>query len=288
MLVILDGWGWREEEADNAVRLARTPTFDALWAAGPRAFLRTSGNDVGLPEGQMGNSEVGHLNIGAGRVVMQDLPRIDAAVADGSLAASPVLAELAAKLRASGGTCHLLGLASPGGVHSHQRHAAALARALAAAGVPVAIHAFTDGRDTAPRAAPEQLRALVDDIAGLPGVRFGTVIGRYYAMDRDNRWDRVSRAYAAMVDAEGERAGDAVSAVLAAHARDVNDEFVPATVIDGYAGMRDGDGLLCFNFRADRAREILSALLQPDFAGFPARGCRASRRRPAWWSTRPR
>jgi 2,3-bisphosphoglycerate-independent phosphoglycerate mutase len=217
----------------------------------------------------MGNSEVGHLNIGAGRVVMQDLPRIDAAVADGSLAGSPVLADVVAKLRASGGTCHLMGLASPGGVHSHQRHAAALARALSAAGVPVAIHAFTDGRDTAPRAAPEQLRALLDEVSGLPGVRIATVIGRYYAMDRDNRWDRVSQAYAAMVDAEGERAADAVAAVLAAHARDVNDEFVPATVVGDYAGMRDGDGLLCFNFRADRAREVLSALLEPDFAGFP-------------------
>ena len=269
MLVILDGWGWREEKADNAVRLARTPTFDALWAAGPRAFLRTSGHDVGLPDGQMGNSEVGHLNIGAGRVVMQDLPRIDAASADGSLAASPVLAEFVAKLRATGGTCHLLGLASPGGVHSHQRHAAALARALSAAGVPVAIHAFTDGRDTPPQAAPEQLRALQDDVAGLPGVRFATVIGRYYAMDRDNRWERVSQAYAAMVEAEGERGADPVSAVLAAHARGINDEFVLATVIEGYGGMRDGDGLLPFNFRADRVREILSALLEPDFAGFP-------------------
>ena len=269
MLVILDGWGWREEAADNAVRQARTPAFDALWAAGPRAFLRTSGADVGLPDGQMGNSEVGHLNIGAGRVVMQDLPRIDAAAADGSLAASPVLADFVSKLRASGGTCHLMGLASPGGVHSHQRHAAALARALSAAGVPVAVHAFTDGRDTAPRAAPEQLRALLDDISDLPWVRFATVVGRYYAMDRDNRWDRVAKAYAAMVDGEGERAADPVSAVLAAHAKDVADEFVPATVIGGYAGMRDGDGVLCFNFRADRAREILSALLEPDFAGFP-------------------
>src|SRR3712207_3657852 len=137
MLVILDGWGWREEEADNAVRLARTPNFDALWAAGPRAFLRTSGNDVGLPEGQMGNSEVGHLNIGAGRVVMQDLPRIDTAAADGSLAALPALTDLVARLKASGGTCHLMGLLSPGGVHSHQKHAAALARVLSQAGVPV-------------------------------------------------------------------------------------------------------------------------------------------------------
>ena len=269
MLVILDGWGWREEEADNAVRLARTPTFDALWSKGPHAFLRTSSGDVGLPQGQMGNSEVGHLNIGAGRVVMQDLPRIDAAITDGSLAASPVLGAFMAKLRASGGTCHLMGLASPGGVHSHQRHAAALARILSEAGIPVALHAFTDGRDTAPRAAPEQLRALLGVLDGLPGVRIATVTGRYFAMDRDNRWDRVSKAYAVMVDAQGERAPDPVAAVEAAHAKDVTDEFVPATAIGDYAGMRDGDGLLCFNFRADRAREILSALLEPDFTGFP-------------------
>jgi 2,3-bisphosphoglycerate-independent phosphoglycerate mutase len=270
MLVVLDGWGWREDPADNAVRQARTPCFDALWAAGPRAFLRTSGLDVGLPEGQMGNSEVGHLNLGAGRVVMQDLPRIDAAVADGSIAALPALTALIAALKASGGTCHLLGLVSPGGVHSHQRHAAALARVLAAAGVPVAIHALTDGRDTPPKAAPGYLLTLLADIAGLPGVRVATVIGRYWAMDRDNRWDRVRKAHDAMVSAEGEaRAADPVAAVEAAHARDVTDEFTPATVIGDYTGMRDGDGLLCFNFRADRVREILGALLDPGFAGFP-------------------
>ncbi len=271
MLVVLDGWGWREDAADNAVRQARTPRFDALWAAGPHAFLRTSGRDVGLPDGQMGNSEVGHLNLGAGRVVMQDLPRIDAAVADGSLAALPALPRLIGALKASGGTCHLMGLVSPGGVHSHQDHAAALARALSAAGVPVAIHAFTDGRDTPPRAAPGYLRGLEAAVAGLPGVRFATVIGRYWAMDRDNRWDRVRKAYDAMVSAEGEapRAADPVAAVEAAHARDVADEFVPATVVGDYAGMRDGDGLLCFNFRADRVRQILSALLDPGFDGFP-------------------
>ena len=270
MLVILDGWGWREDPADNAVRQARTPQLDALWQAGPHALLRTSGLDVGLPEGQMGNSEVGHLNLGAGRVVMQDLPRIDAAVADGSIATLPALTGLIGTLRASGGTCHLLGLVSPGGVHSHQRHAAALARALSGAGVPVAIHALTDGRDTPPRAAPDYLRTLLADIAGLPGVRVATVIGRYWAMDRDNRWDRVRKAYDAMVLAEGEaQAADPVAAVEAAHARDVTDEFVPATVIGDYGGMRDGDGLLCFNFRADRVREILGALLEPGFEGFP-------------------
>ncbi|MBW8271052.1 2,3-bisphosphoglycerate-independent phosphoglycerate mutase [Caldovatus sp. SYSU G05006] len=270
MLVVLDGWGWREERADNAVRLARTPNFDALWESCPHALLRTSGLDVGLPEGQMGNSEVGHLNLGAGRVVMQDLPRIDAAVADGSIARLPALADLSARLKDSGGTCHLLGLVSPGGVHSHQDHAVALARALAAAGVPVALHAFTDGRDTPPRAAPDYLRRLCADLAPLAGVRVATVIGRYYAMDRDKRWERTEKAYRAMAEAEGEaRADDPVAAVEAAHARGITDEFVPPTVIGDYRGMRDGDGLLCFNFRADRVRQILAALLDPDFAGFP-------------------
>ena len=271
MLVVLDGWGWREASEDNAVRLARTPNFDRLWAAGPRAFLHTSGQDVGLPGGQMGNSEVGHLNLGAGRVVMQDLPRIDTAVADGSLARLPALVGLIAALRASGGTCHLMGLLSPGGVHSHQRHAAALARVLAAAGVPVALHLFTDGRDTPPRAAPEYLRAFMAEIAGLPGVRIATLTGRYFAMDRDNRWDRVAQAYDALVDGAGATAPDALAAIAAAHARDVTDEFVPATALAGYAGMRDGDGVLCFNFRADRVREILGALLDPSFAGFARR-----------------
>jgi len=271
MLVVLDGWGWREASEDNAVRLARTPNFDRLWAAGPRAFLHTSGQDVGLPGGQMGNSEVGHLNLGAGRVVMQDLPRIDTAVADGSLARLPALVGLIAALRASGGTCHLMGLLSPGGVHSHQRHAAALARVLAAAGVPVALHLFTDGRDTPPRAAPEYLRAFMAEIAGLPGVRIATLTGRYFAMDRDNRWDRVAQAYGALVDGAGATAPDALAAIAAAHARDVTDEFVPATALAGYAGMRDGDGVLCFNFRADRVREILGALLDPSFAGFARR-----------------
>ena len=271
MLVVLDGWGWRDEAADNAVRQADTLTFDALWATAPHAFLRTSGHDVGLPDGQMGNSEVGHLNLGAGRVVMQDLPRIDAAVADGSIAVCPALIALIARLRESGGTCHLIGLLSPGGVHSHQRQAAALARAVAAAGVAVAVHVFTDGRDTGPRAAPAQVAAFEREIAGLAGVRIASVTGRYFAMDRDNRWDRVAQAYDVMVSAEGARAPDAAAAIAAAHAREVTDEFVPATAIGDYAGMKDNDGLLCFNFRADRVREILAALLDPAFQGFPRR-----------------
>lgn len=268
MLVILDGWGWRDDAADNAVRQARTPAFDALWSSCPHAFLRTSGADVGLPDGQMGNSEVGHLNIGAGRVVMQDLPRIGAAIADGSIAALPALTGLVASLKASGGTCHLMGLLSPGGVHSHQDHAVALARILSAAGIPVAIHAWTDGRDTAPQAAPDFVARFESSIAPLPGVRIATLTGRYFAMDRDNRWDRVSQAYDVMTAGTGARAATPQAAIAAAHAAGTTDEFIPATAIGDYAGMADGDGLLCFNFRADRVREILAALLDPGFDGF--------------------
>jgi 2,3-bisphosphoglycerate-independent phosphoglycerate mutase len=268
MLVILDGWGWRAEAADNAVAQARTPAFDALWAACPHAFLRTSGADVGLPDGQMGNSEVGHLNIGAGRVVMQDLPRIGSAIADGSIASLPALTALVAALKRSGGTCHLMGLLSPGGVHAHQDHAVALARILSAHGIPVAIHAWTDGRDTAPQSAPDFVARFESAIAGLPGVRIATLTGRYFAMDRDNRWDRVSQAHDVMVAATGARAPSAQAAIAAAHAAGRTDEFIPATAIGDYAGMRDGDGLLCFNFRADRVREILAALVDPGFDGF--------------------
>jgi 2,3-bisphosphoglycerate-independent phosphoglycerate mutase len=266
MLVVLDGWGWREEETDNAVRLGRTPTFDRLWQSCPHAFLRTSGLDVGLPPGQMGNSEVGHLNIGAGRVVMQQLPRISEAIEDGSLAKSPALGKLIATLQGTGGACHLMGLVSPGGVHAHQDHAAALARLLMDGGVPVVLHAITDGRDTPPRSAAEYLAALRD---ALPAeVPIGTVLGRYYAMDRDKRWERVQKVYLAVAEGQGPRFPEAVAAVEAAYAEDVSDEFILPACIGDYRGMQNGDGLLCFNFRADRVRQILTALLAPDFDGF--------------------
>jgi 2,3-bisphosphoglycerate-independent phosphoglycerate mutase len=267
MLAILDGWGWRTERADNAVLQARTPTFDRLWSEGPHAFLHTSGGDVGLPEGQMGNSEVGHLNIGAGRVVMQDLPRIGAAIADGSLAKNEQLLGFIRQLKASGGACHLIGLVSPGGVHSHQDHAIALARIVAEAGIEVLVHAWTDGRDTPPRSGADDLARLS---AALPkGARLATVSGRYFAMDRDKRWARVEKAYQAMAEGEGPRSSDVATVMAEDYARDVTDEFVPPTVIGAYAGMRHGDGLLSFNFRADRVREILQALLDPAFDGFP-------------------
>ncbi|MDT7952318.1 MAG: 2,3-bisphosphoglycerate-independent phosphoglycerate mutase [Acetobacteraceae bacterium] len=265
MLVILDGWGWREEAADNAIRQAHTPSFDRLLQS-PLAFLRTSGLDVGLPEGQMGNSEVGHTNIGAGRVVMQDLPRIGEAIKDGSLARDPAITGLIDALRASGGRCHLMGLVSPGGVHAHQDHAAAIAQILRRAGIGVDIHAFTDGRDTPPQSGAAAIDRLQ---ANLPsGARIATVCGRYYAMDRDNRWDRVEKAYAAMADGRGTAVADAASAMDRAYADGVTDEFVIPSIIANYRGMRDGDGLLSFNFRADRIREILGALLDPDFDGF--------------------
>ena len=266
MLVILDGWGWREDSADNAVALARTPVFDDLWANSPHAFLDTSGKDVGLPVGQMGNSEVGHLNIGAGRVVMQDLPRISDAVEEGGLGEIPQLQEFIAALKASGGACHLLGLVSPGGVHSHQDHAAALASHIAAAGIHVHVHALTDGRDTPPRSGAQDLERLT---AALPqGAEIASVCGRYWAMDRDNRWERVARAYNMMVTADAPRAENAVEVVNTAYTMDTTDEFIEPHIIGDYAGMKDGDGILCFNFRSDRVREIFTALLDPEFSGF--------------------
>src|SRR6202140_5037441 len=267
MLVILDGWGWRDDPADNAIRQAKTPTFDRLWQDGPHGFLHTSGNDVGLPNGQMGNSEVGHLNIGAGRVIMQDLPRISGAVANGDIARAPALVDLIRKLKNSGGTCHLIGLVSPGGVHSHQDHAVALAKILADAGVPTLVLALTDGRDTPPQSAGEDIKRL---IAALPkSVAIATVCGRYYAMDRDKRWERVAKAYNAIVEADGPRFPDAPAVVAETYANKKFDEFIMPAVGGDYRGVKGGDGVLCFNFRADRVREILSAMLDPDFSGFP-------------------
>jgi 2,3-bisphosphoglycerate-independent phosphoglycerate mutase len=269
VLCILDGFGWREETADNAVAQAKKPNFDRLWAKGPRAFLQASEEDVGLPHGQIGNSEVGHTNLGAGRVVFQELPRIDKALKDGEFARNSALTDLIAKLKKSGGTCQLMGLVSPGGVHSHQRHVLGLARTVTDAGVPVVVHVWTDGRDVPPQSAAEQVAWFAGELGKLPNARIGTVIGRYYAMDRDKRWERVQAAYDAMVDGKvARKAADSVAAIKQAYAANVTDEFVPATVIGDYAGMRDGDGVLCANFRADRVRQILAALLDPNFNGF--------------------
>ena len=265
LLCILDGWGWRADTADNAIAAARTPNYTRLLADCPHALLQTSGRAVGLPAGQMGNSEVGHMNIGAGRVVAQDLPRIDAAIEDGSLAQRPALKDLIAKTRVAHGGVHLMGLLSLGGVHSHQDHMAALVKILSSAGLPVLVHVFLDGRDTPPRSARGFLEKFLTDIEGCPGVRLATMSGRYYAMDRDKRWDRVGKCYAALVDADGQRFDDDFVALEASYAEDVSDEFLVPAVLGDYAGMADGDALLFANFRADRAREISLALLERDF-----------------------
>ncbi|MEK9910568.1 MAG: 2,3-bisphosphoglycerate-independent phosphoglycerate mutase, partial [Candidatus Puniceispirillum sp.] len=199
VLCIMDGWGHRAEGENNAVAMAQTPVFDHLMATCPHSFLAASGVDVGLPDGQVGNSEVGHMNIGAGRIVMQDLPRINAAVDDGSLASHPVLGALAKNTHAAGGTVHVMGLLSPGGVHAHQRHFLAVIEGLVDAGVAVAVHGFTDGRDTLPRAAQTDLPAFLDVLP--EGAVMASLIGRYFAMDRDKRWERSKVAYDAIADA---------------------------------------------------------------------------------------
>lgn len=271
VLCILDGWGYREEREGNAPALANTPNYDALMAAQPPAMLTCSGPDVGLPEGQMGNSEVGHMNIGAGRIVWMDLPKIDSAIADGSFAENAELIAFADKMKSTGGAAHLMGLMSPGGVHAHQRHIATAAKALAARGVRVILHLFSDGRDTAPSSAAGFLAAFQDDL-GDAG-KIATLSGRFFAMDRDNRWERVRLAYQAIVHGEGEVALTAAAALDAARMRSETDEFVTPTVIGDYVGVSEGDGVFFLNFRADRAREILAALGDPDFDGFddPAR-----------------
>lgn len=266
MLVILDGFGWRENQADNAVALAKTPIFDRLWAESPHAFLKTCGADVGLPDGQMGNSEVGHTNIGAGRVVMQELPRINHAIRTGELAQNPALKRFITALTASGGVCHLLGLISPGGVHAHQDHVAALATLVADAGIAVRVHVITDGRDTPPESAADDVAAFMKSLP--EAAKIVTVVGRYFAMDRDRRWDRVQLAYDLFTSGKGEAASDPVAAIRASYQAGIHDEFIKPVVIGAYQGMKDGDGLLCANFRADRVRQILDALLDPDFEGF--------------------
>ena len=265
VLCILDGWGLRAETEGNAPALAETPTFDRIMQ-GPHAQLTTHGPDVGLPSGQMGNSEVGHTNIGAGRVVAMDLGQIDLAIEDGSFFEAEAIVDFARTLQDSGGTAHLFGVVSDGGVHGHLDHIVAAAKALRDRDVAVTIHAITDGRDVAPSSADAYIEDLQEKLP--EGTQIATVIGRYFAMDRDNRWDRVKTAYDAIIKGEGGTAADPLSAVKAAWEAGKTDEFIPATVIEGYAGLQPQDGLFCLNFRADRAREILAAIADPEFDGF--------------------
>lgn len=266
VLCILDGWGLSDVTEGNAPALADTPTFDHLMSTCPHATLITHGPDVGLPRGQMGNSEVGHTNIGAGRVVAMDLGQIDLAIENGSFAAETALQDFVAKMKATGGTAHLMGVVSDGGVHGHLSHIVAAAHALSTAGIETVLHAITDGRDVAPASAVAFLETVQRDLPS--DVPIATVSGRYFAMDRDTRWDRVEKAYQAMVHARGEHAPDAIAAAKSAYATDTTDEFILPTVIGDYQGMQDGDGIFFLNFRADRAREILSALADPNFDGF--------------------
>jgi 2,3-bisphosphoglycerate-independent phosphoglycerate mutase len=274
VLCILDGWGINADPTASAPAQAHVPHFNRIWAECPHSTLTTFGPDVGLPTGQMGNSEVGHTNIGAGRVVAMDLGAIDLAIEDGSFAQNAEVLAFAAKLKASGGVAHLMGVVSDGGVHGHLNHILAACRAMTALGVPVALHAITDGRDVAPSSAAEFIAQLM---VSLPvGAKVATVIGRYWAMDRDNRWERVQRAYDAMLLGKGEPAATPEAAVAASYAKGETDEFLAPSVIGDYAGAKDGDGFFCLNFRSDRAREILAALAAPGFDGF------ATGKRPVW------
>jgi 2,3-bisphosphoglycerate-independent phosphoglycerate mutase len=273
VLLILDGWGHRDDPVDNALAQADLPHWHALLAASPHTLIHTEGRHVGLPDGQMGNSEVGHMNLGAGRIVYQDLTRVDAAIEDGSFLANEELRAACAAAKASGGTLHLMGLLSPGGVHSHEQHIFAMIDLARHEGVPsVAVHAFLDGRDTPPRSAGPSLERLQAACTAAGNARIASISGRYYPMDRDHRWDRVRRAWDAIVEASSEHhAPDAKTALADAYAREENDEFVSPTVVDDGATMRDGDAVIFMNFRADRARQLTAAFVSPIFDGFAAR-----------------
>ncbi len=275
LLVIMDGWGWREEEDANAVRLAKTPVVDSLWERYPHTLIQASGPWVGLPDGQMGNSEVGHLNLGAGRVVYQDIVRIDRAIRDGSLFKNAVLIEAMDRVRARG-ALHVMGLLSDGGVHCHQQHVYALLKMAKERGVrDLFVHAILDGRDTAPHGGERYVRELEERMRAEGVGTVATVVGRYYAMDRDKRWERTRRAYDLFTLGEGARAESAAEAIRRSYDAGVTDEFVEPVAIGSETPprglVRDGDSLVFYNFRADRARQITHAFTDEDFAGFERR-----------------
>jgi len=267
VLLILDGWGWREPAADNAISQGNTPNWDRLLATAPHSLLQTSGAAVGLPDGQMGNSEVGHFNIGAGRVVMQELQRINQALDTGSLLQNDELRQAIQQTAGSNASVHVIGLLSPGGVHSHEDHLLALLPQLQQLGADkLAVHAITDGRDCPPRSAMPSMRKLEQALAQLDHARLASVSGRFYAMDRDQRWERTEQAWQAMVQAQSDvRCGSGVEAIEQAYARDEGDEFISPTLIAGGCPIADGDLVLCFNFRGDRMRQLASALAEPGF-----------------------
>ncbi len=268
--MVLDGWGYREDAPDNAISLANTPCWDRLWSDRPHSLLDTSGESVGLPVGQMGNSEVGHMNIGAGRVVYQDFTRITKAINDRSFYSNTALCKAVENTIDSDGCVHIMGLLSPGGVHSHDDHFLATVELARTQGAEnIVVHGFLDGRDTPPRSALASIKRMQEKLDGIPGARFGTICGRYFAMDRDQRWDRVEKAWNALARAEALYTEPSASDALeAAYKREENDEFVQATVIGDFAGIHDGDSIIFINFRADRAREITQAFVSKSFDGF--------------------
>ena len=270
LLLILDGFGYREDADFNAVAHARKPNWDKLWAQYPHTLIHTSELHVGLPHGQMGNSEVGHLNIGAGRVVYQDLTKVDLAIENGSFYSNPALVHAVETAKQRGTALHIMGLLSPGGVHSHEAHIHAMLELAVRAGLKqIYIHAFLDGRDTPPRSAAQSLQALQNKCAQLGAGRIASIIGRFFAMDRDNRWERVQIAYDMLTQGIAPfAAATAVAGLEAAYARGENDEFVQATVIGESVAMQNGDVAVFMNFRADRAREITRALTDDQFDGF--------------------
>jgi 2,3-bisphosphoglycerate-independent phosphoglycerate mutase len=277
VLVVLDGWGYRPEREGNAIELARTPTWHRLWNSAPRTLLDASGLAVGLPEGQMGNSEVGHLNLGAGRVVPQDLVRISQSIRSGEFFRLEPLVSLCARLRETGGTLHLLGLLGAGGVHAIDEHLLAAVEMGVRGGVRrIEVHGFLDGRDSPPTSAAEVVARLAADLRRIAGPRAGiaTLTGRYFAMDRDKRWDRTRLAYDAMVHGVGRAETDPVQAVRDAYGRGETDEFIKPLVLQRDGGpaapIRNGDGIFCFNYRSDRMRQICSALAVDGFHGFDA------------------
>jgi 2,3-bisphosphoglycerate-independent phosphoglycerate mutase len=267
--MILDGWGHRDDAPDNAISQASTPNWDRL-LQGNHTTIETSGEFVGLPAGQMGNSEVGHMNIGAGRVVFQDFTRVSQAVEDGSIANNPVLQKAIAASREHASTLHVMGLLSPGGVHSHEDHFMAVVRMAADAGAHrVCVHGFLDGRDMPPRSAAGSIERMQACVDALPDTSFASLCGRYYAMDRDQRWDRTVQAWDMLVEGKTEyRFDDAATTLQAAYDRDENDEFVKPSVIGAYPGIRDNDAVIFINFRADRARQLSRAFVEPGFDGF--------------------
>ena len=270
VLMILDGFGHSDRPEYNAIHAASTPVYDRLRATQPHGLISGSGMDVGLPDGQMGNSEVGHMNLGAGRVVYQDFTRVTKAIRDGEFFENPAICTAVDKAVTAGKAVHIMGLLSDGGVHSHQDHLVAMAELAVRRGAQhIYLHAFLDGRDTPPRSAQPSIELLDATFARLGKGRIASLIGRYYAMDRDNRWDRVEQAYNLIVDGQGQiQAASAVAGLEAAYAREESDEFVKATVIGAPVRVEDGDAVVFMNFRADRARELTRAFVEKDFAGF--------------------